>query len=76
MSLPAKNVSATEIRSQACSQVPEEAGRSKQKRVPRRLADALNGCLCGLVLSSSSRGVLRCKQLGCETQWVSKHLCE
>lgn len=71
LSLLAKNVSATEIG----SQVPEEAGRSKRKRVPQRLADALNGCLCGLVLSSSSRGVLKCKQPGCETQWVSKHLC-
>jgi hypothetical protein len=49
----------------------EELGRSKRKRIPRRLADALNGCLCGLVLNGSSSGALKCKQLGCETQWVS-----
>jgi len=52
-------------------EIPEESGRSKHKRVPRRLADALNGYLCGLVLNSSSGGVLKCKQAGCETRWVS-----
>ena len=51
--------------------IPAESGRSKRKRVPRRLADALNGCLCGQVLDSSLNGVLKCKQAGCETQWVS-----
>jgi len=59
--------SATGIRSETL----EESGRSKRKRVPRQLADALNGCLCGLVLNRSSNGVLECKQAGCETQWVS-----
>jgi hypothetical protein len=52
-------------------EIPEESGRSKRKRVPRQLADALNGCLCGLVLDGSLGGVLKCKQAGCETQWVS-----
>ena len=52
-------------------EIPEESGRSKCKRVPRKLADALNGCLCGQVLDSSLNGVLECKQAGCETQWVS-----
>jgi hypothetical protein len=51
--------------------IPEEPGRSKRKRVQRQLADALNGCLCGLVLDSSSEKVLKCKQAGCETLWVS-----
>jgi len=53
------------------SENPEESGWSKHKRVPQQLADALNGCLCGLVLDGSSGGVLKCKQVGCETQWVS-----
>jgi hypothetical protein len=52
-------------------EIPEESGQSKRKRVPRKLADALNGCLCGQVLDSSLNGVLKCKQAGCETQWVS-----
>jgi hypothetical protein len=59
--------SATGIRSETL----EEPGRSKHKRVPQRLADALNGCLCGLVLNRSLNGVLECKHAGCETQWVS-----
>jgi phosphopantothenoylcysteine synthetase/decarboxylase len=49
----------------------QELGWSKRKRIPRRLANALNGCLCGLVLNGSSSGALKCKQAGCETQWVS-----
>jgi len=57
---------ATEI-----SEIPEDSGRSKRKRVLQRVADALNGCLCGTVLNGSSSGVLQCKQAGCETQWVS-----
>jgi len=59
--------SATEIG----SETPGESGWSKRKRVPQQLADALNGCLCGLVLDRSTNGVLECKQAGCETQWVS-----
>ena len=57
---------ATEI-----SEIPEDSGRSKRKRVPRHVADTLNGCLCGMVLNGSVRRVLQCKQAGCETQWVS-----
>ena len=52
-------------------EIPEESGRSKRKRVPCKLADALNGCLCGQVLNSSLNGVLECKQAGCETRWVN-----
>jgi hypothetical protein len=66
-SIEGNHISATEIG----SQIPEESGRSKRKRVPQQLADTLNGCLCGLVLGSSLSGVLKCKQAGCETQLVS-----
>ena len=52
-------------------EIPEEPGRLKRKRVPCKLADALNGCLCGQVLDSSLNGVLECKQAGYETRWVS-----
>ena len=52
-------------------EIREELGRPKRKRVPRQHADALNGCLCGAVLDSSLSGVIKCKQAGCETQWVS-----
>ena len=41
----------------------DEAGHSKRKRVPRQMPDALNGCLCGIVVDSQSDG-------GCETQWI------
>src|SRR6267378_3122293 len=51
-----------------CSEIPEESGRPKHKRVPRQLVDALNGCLCGSVLNSSLSGIVKCKQAGCETQ--------
>ena len=53
------------------SETPEESGWLKRKRVLQQLADALNGCLCGLVLDCLSNGFLKCKQAGCETQWVS-----
>ena len=56
-------------------EIPEESGWLRRKRVLRQLADALNRCLCGLVLDGSSGGVLRCKQAGCETQWVSMLYC-
>jgi hypothetical protein len=55
----------------AAEEIPEESGRSKRRRIPRKHADALNGCLCGQVLDSSLNGVIECKQAGCETQWVS-----
>lgn len=49
-------------------EIPEESGRSKRKIVPRKLADALNRRLCGLILNSSMKELLKCKQAGCETQ--------
>jgi hypothetical protein len=61
---------------EARSETVEETGRSKRKRIPRQLADALNGCLCGSVLDGSMDGVLKCNQAGCETQWVSTALSE
>ena len=48
----------------------DEAGCSKRKHVPRQVPDALNGCLCGIVVDSQSDEVLECKELGCEMQWV------
>ncbi|KAF8223077.1 hypothetical protein L208DRAFT_1412420, partial [Tricholoma matsutake] len=60
-------VAATEI------EIPEESGQSKHKRVPRKLADTLNGCLCRQVLDSSLNGVLECKQAGCKI-YVQYHL--
>jgi len=49
-----------------------EAGRGRQKRAPRQIG-TLNGCLCGIVIDSSTNGIdaIECKQPGCETQWVS-----
>lgn len=66
-----KSRNVNEIITESNARVPEESGQSKRKRVPQRLADVLNGCLCGLVLNSSLIGVLKCKQASCETQWVS-----
>ena len=55
----------------AVEERPSDKGRhSKWKHVPRQMPDALNGCLCGIVVDSQSDGVLECKKLGCETQWV------
>ena len=54
---------------------PEAFGRSKRKRIPRQAeTDALNECLCGLVVKPSSQGSLLCKKKGCETQWVRDFL--
>ena len=48
---------------------PEETGRLKRKQAQRNIA--LNGCLCSMVADDSvSDGVVKCKQAGCETQWV------
>ena len=46
------------------------------KRKIIRRAVELNGCFCGNVLtgSSSMAGVIECKRIGCETQWVSRML--
>ena len=53
------------------SEIPTELGWPKRKRVLCQIADALNGCLCRLVLNGSLSGVIKCRQAGCETQWVS-----
>jgi len=49
-------------------------GRSKRKRVTTRLNEVndshFTDCLCGSVADPASDGVLMCKQVGCETQWV------
>ena len=47
---------------------------TKRKRISR--AVELNGCFCGNVLtgSSSMAGVIECKWIGCETQWMSRML--
>ena len=56
---------------------PEAFGRSKRKRIPRQAeTDALNECLCGLVVKPSSEGALLCKKKGCETQWVRDFLIQ
>ena len=44
------------------SEIPVELGQPKCKRVLHQLADALNGCLCRLVLDGSLSGVVKCKQ--------------
>ena len=53
-------------------------GRSKRKwaTVRQKQLDEVNDsnfndCLCGSVVISASEGALMCKQVGCETQWVS-----
>jgi len=49
----------------------EVPGRPKHRKALRQQdTDALNGCLCGEVLQRLSNGVLKCRQAGCETQWV------
>ena len=54
--------------------IVEETGRSKRKRVPRKhVLDTLNGCLCGEVvdpLKSPLNEIIKCKEIGCETEWV------
>jgi hypothetical protein len=49
--------------------VLEEIGRSKRRHTLKQIV--LDGCLCGVVADPASDGVLKCKQVGCETQWVS-----
>ena len=50
----------------------ETSGRGRRKRAPRQFGD-LNSCLCGTAvnLSVDSNGAIECRQLGCETRWVS-----
>jgi len=52
--------------------VVEESGRTKRKRVARK--HELNGCLCGDVVQPSDpeARAVKCKQAGCETEWVSR----
>jgi hypothetical protein len=56
------------------SEVTVESGRSKRKRIPRKqVLDILNGCLCGEVvnpLELPSDAIIKCKAIGCETEWV------
>ena len=47
----------------------EETGCSKWKHILRQMP-TLNGFLCGIVVDSQSDRVLKCRRLGCETQWV------
>jgi hypothetical protein len=60
------------------SEVTAEAGRSKRKRIPRKqVLDTLNGRLCGEVvdpLELPSDAIVKCKEIGCETQWVTSNL--
>ena len=50
----------------------QETGRPKRKQISKQnTSDALNGCLYGMVLESECNEVLKCKRVGCETQWVS-----
>jgi len=44
----------------------ETSGRPK-----RKIAVVLNHCLCGETANRASDGILECKQIGCETRWVS-----
>ena len=56
---------------------PESSGRSKQKRILQQAEmDALNECLCGLVVKLSSEGALLCRKKGCKTQWVHDFLIQ
>ena len=55
--------------SDAESKVDETTRWPKQKCTSRKLV--LDGCLCRSVLNGSMDGVLRCKEIGCETEWVS-----
>ena len=50
-----------------------ESGRSKRKRAPRKGEDhdVLDSCFCGIVLNGLEDEVLKSKQAGYETQWVS-----
>ena len=56
-------------------EILEESGWSRHKWVPQQPTDMLNGCLCRLVLNGSLGRVLKCKQAGCKTQWVSTLYC-
>ena len=57
--------------------IGEETGRSKRKRVPTRQEhDISNACLCGEVVDPSkslSGEIIKCREVGCETEWVSSN---
>ena len=53
--------------------VIEELGHTKRKRVAWK--HEVNGCLCGNVVQPSDLEAVRCKQAGCETEWVSTSTC-
>jgi len=49
-----------------------ELGCTKRKWMPRKQqANELNSCLCGDVIELFMEGVLKCKQAGCETEWIT-----
>jgi hypothetical protein len=53
------------------SSPPKEYGKSKRKAIPsKKVTNALNECLCGIVLGPHDDLVIQCKAKGCETQWV------
>jgi len=60
--------------SPAETEITDESGRSKRKRIPRQMN--LNGCLCGTIVKQSTAvvPVIECNRKGCETQWVSTTL--
>lgn len=48
----------------------EPLGIKQWRMRAQKAVDALNGCLCGEVVSATSEGTIKCKFIGCETQWV------
>jgi len=50
--------------------VVEPSGRSKRKRQAFAIGD-LCTCICGEVANPQSEDVIPCKQMGCESKWVS-----
>jgi hypothetical protein len=69
---PVSSIPATAATVLSTTESLEELGHAKRKRVPRKQqADELNGCLCGDVIELFMEGALKCKQAGCETEWVS-----
>ena len=48
----------------------QPSGRSKRKRQAFAIGD-LRTCVCGEVTTPQSEDVIPCKQMGCESEWVS-----
>ena len=69
--------SVTEIQqaSPESEEIIETSGRGRRKRAPRQIED-LNSCLCGMAvnLGVDSNRAIKCRQHGCETQWVCSTL--